>query len=180
MNDKKRESNNKDLIAALRNCGAIQIGDFTLSSGKKSNYYIDIKKASTEPSTLKLIGKKAAELIKSMKVDSVGGVELGGVPIATAVSLESGLPMILIRKTSKGYGTGEMLIGQLGKGNKVVMLEDVTTSGGSVKNAVSNIRDEGGNIDTVITVVDREEGAKENLKSIGIELVPLIKASDLV
>lgn len=180
MNENKRKSDNKDLIAALKNCGAIQLGEFTLSSGKKSNYYIDIKKASTEPETLRLIGKKATEIIKSIKVDYVGGVELGGVPIATAVSLESGLPMILIRKTSKGYGTGGKLIGRLEKGTRVILLEDVTTSGGSVKNAVSSIRDEGGNIDTVITVVDRADGAKENLKSIGIELIPLIKASDLV
>ena len=180
MNENKRESDNNDLIAALKNCGAIKLGEFTLSSGKKSNYYIDIKKASTEPATLRLIGKKAAEIIKSVNVDSVGGVELGGVRIATAVSLESELPMVLIRKTSKKYGTGEKLIGRLEKGTRVVLLEDVTTSGGSVKDAVSNIRDVGGNIDTVITVVDREDGAKENLKSIGIELIPLIKASDLV
>ncbi|ADI73775.1 orotate phosphoribosyltransferase [Methanohalobium evestigatum Z-7303] len=173
-------SNNKDLIKALKDCGAIQIGEFILSSGKKSNYYVDIKKASTRPDTLKLIGKKAAEIIKSIDVDNVGGVELGGVPIATAVSLESGLPMIIIRKSSKEYGTGGRLVGQLEKGERVILLEDVTTSGGSVKEAVSNIQNEGGYIDTVITVVDREEGAEENLKSAGIKLITLIKASDLV
>uniref|UniRef100_UPI0025E90DF6 orotate phosphoribosyltransferase n=1 Tax=Methanohalobium sp. TaxID=2837493 RepID=UPI0025E90DF6 len=133
-----------------------------------------------QPDTLKLIGKKAAEVIKSIDVDNVGGVELGGVPIATAVSLESRLPMIIIRKTSKEYGTGGKLVGQLEKGDRVILLEDVTTSGGSVKEAVSNIQDEGGYIDTVITVVDREEGAEKNLKSAGIKLIPLIKASDLV
>lgn len=173
-------SNNKDLIKALKDCGAIQIGDFILSSGKKSNYYVDIKKASTRPDTLKLIGKKASEIIKSIDVDNVGGVELGGVPITTVVSLESGLPMIIIRKSSKEYGTGGRLVGQLEKGERVILLEDVTTSGGSVKEAVSNIQNEGGYIDTVITVVDREEGAEENLKSAGIKLIPLIKASDLV
>jgi orotate phosphoribosyltransferase len=173
-------SDNKYLIKALKDCGAIQIGEFILSSGKRSNYYVDIKKASTKPDTLKLIGKRAAEIIKSIDVDNVGGVELGGVPIATAVSLESGLPMIIIRKTSKEYGTGGKIVGQLKKGDRVILLEDVTTSGGSVKKAVSNIKDEGGYIDTVITVVDREEGAEENLKSAGVKLIPLIKAGDLV
>ena len=92
------ETQKQELIAALKACGAVRYGDFTLASGKKSKYYIDIKKASTDPKTLKLIAQQAAFRIKQMDVNIVAGVELGGVPLATAVSLETELPLLIVRK----------------------------------------------------------------------------------
>jgi orotate phosphoribosyltransferase len=175
------ESGNKQmLIDALKACGAVKFGDFTLASGKKSSYYIDIKKASTDPKTLKIIAKGATALINGMNMAVVGGVALGGVPLATAVSLESELPLVIIRKSEKEYGTGGRFIGDFEQGARIVLLEDVTTSGGSVKDAIVAIRDAGAVVDTVITVVDRESGATENLASIDVQLVPLVCASDLV
>ena len=175
------ESGNKDmLIDALKACGAVKFGDFTLASGKKSNYYIDIKKASTDPGTLKAIAKAASDIIGEMDMDAVGGVVLGGVPLATAVSLESGLPLVLIRKSEKGYGTGGRFVGDFDKGARILLLEDVTTSGGSVKDAIVAIREAGAVVDSVITVVDRESGADESLGSIDVKLIPLVRASDLV
>ncbi|WP_292469825.1 orotate phosphoribosyltransferase [Methanolobus sp.] len=168
------------LIDALKACGAVKFGDFTLSSGKKSTYYIDIKKASTDPATLKVIAKGATHVIKGLDLDAVGGVVLGGVPLATAVSLESGLPLILIRKSSKDYGTGGRFVGEFEKGSKILLLEDVTTSGGSVKDAIKAIREAGAVVDRVITVVDRESGAEKSLSDIGVKLVPLVRASDLI
>ena len=178
-------SENKDnkkeiLIAALKDCGAVKFGDFTLASGKKSKYYIDIKKASTDPVTLHIIAQQAAQKLRELKLDIVGGVALGGVPIATAISLETGLPLLLVRKDVKDYGTGGRFVGDLTDGARVVLMEDVTTSGGSVLDGISAVRDAGGIVDTVITVVDREENAMERLNSIGVELVPLVRASDLV
>jgi orotate phosphoribosyltransferase len=174
------ENSKQLLIDALKACGAVRFGDFTLASGKKSTYYIDIKKASTDPGTLRTIAQKAAKVIKGMRADTVGGVVLGGVPLATAVSLESGLPLLLIRKKDKGYGTGGRFVGELRQGSRVLLLEDVTTSGGSVKDAIEAIRESGGEVETVITVVDRESGATESLASMGVRLVPLVRASDLV
>ncbi len=110
----------------------------------------------------------------------MGGVALGGVPIATAVSLETGLPLLLVRKDVKDYGTGGRFVGDLTDGARVVLMEDVTTSGGSVLDGISAVRDAGGVVDTVITVVDREENARERLDSVGVALIPLVKASDLV
>lgn len=180
--DKSKNKYNKkeELIAALNNCGAVKFGDFTLASGKKSKYYIDIKKASTDPVTLRIIAEQAAGKIRDIDLDIVGGVALGGVPIATAVSLETGLPLLLVRKDVKDYGTGGRFVGDLTDGARVVLMEDVTTSGGSVLDGISAVRDAGGVVDTVITVVDREENARERLDSVGVALIPLVKASDLV
>lgn len=170
----------KELIAALKACGAVRYGDFTLASGKKSKYYIDIKKASTDPKTLKLIARQAAVKVKEMGVDIVAGVELGGVPLATAVSLETELPLLIVRKATKEYGTKSRFVGDIKPHDRVVMLEDVTTSGGSVKNAIEVLKETGAEAKYVISVVDREEGAKENLEEIGAKLVPLVTASDLI
>lgn len=186
MNELESEPKNgleiqkQKLIAALKACGAVKYGDFTLASGKKSKYYIDIKKASTDPKTLKLIAIQAAPGVKKMNVDTVAGVELGGVPLATAVSMETELPLLIVRKNVKDYGTKSRFVGELETGARLVMLEDVTTSGGSVIDAIRIVREAGAEVKYVITVVDREEGAKENLKAIDVELIPLVTASDLL
>jgi orotate phosphoribosyltransferase len=178
--EKELEIQKQELIAALKACGAIRYGDFTLASGKKSKYYIDIKKASTDPKTLKLIARQAAFRIKQMDVNIIAGVELGGVPLATAVSMETELPLLIVRKAVKDYGTKSRFVGDIKPEDRLVMLEDVTTSGGSVRDAVEVVRETGANVKYVICVVDREEGAIENLKEIGVELVPLVSASDLL
>ena len=115
-----------------------------------------------------------------MHVEMVGGVALGGVPIATAVSLTLKLPLLLIRSTVKNYGTGSRFIGDLNQNSTIVLLEDVTTSGNSVIKAIKAIRDAGGVVDTVITIVDREEDAKKNLELVNVNLIALISASELI
>jgi orotate phosphoribosyltransferase len=173
-------SQKQELIAALKTCGAVRYGDFTLASGKKSKYYIDIKKASTDPKTLKLIARQAAIKVKDMDVNIVAGVELGGVPLATAVSMVTDLPLLIVRKSIKEYGTKSRFVGDIKPEDRIVMLEDVTTSGGSVRNAIEIVRETGASVKYVISVVDREEGAKENLEEAGTKLIPLVTASDLL
>ncbi|MEZ5336315.1 MAG: orotate phosphoribosyltransferase [Methanolobus sp.] len=168
------------LIDALKACGAVKFGDFTLASGKKSTYYIDIKKASTDPATLKVIAKEAGAVIKGLEIDAVGGVVLGGVPLATAVSIETELPLVLIRKSEKDYGTGGRFVGDFAEGSRILLLEDVTTSGGSVMDAIKAIREAGAVVDSVITVVDRESGAEKSLADMDVKLIPLVRASDLI
>lgn len=174
------QAQKKELVEALKACGAVRYGDFTLASGKKSKYYIDIKKASMDPKTLKVIAEQAAFRIKGMNVGIVAGVELGGVPLATAVSLETGLPLLVVRKAVKEYGTKGRFVGELKPELNIVLLEDVTTSGGSVKDAVEALQAADGKVVGVITVVDREAEAEENLKAVGVELIPLVRASDLL
>lgn len=170
------------LADALKECGAIKFGDFTLASGKKSRYYVDIKKASTNPRILKIIAHAIKEKIKSNSIsaDYIGCVALGGVPIAVAVSLETGLPLIIIRKEVKEYGTKGQIIGEFNPGSSVVMVEDVATTGGSVLKAIKTLRDEGLVVRDVIVVVDREEGAFTALDEASIELIPLVKISELL
>lgn len=172
----------RSLADALKECGAIKFGDFTLASGKKSRYYVDIKKASTNPELLKLIARRISEIMElhSIKPDIIGGVALGGVPIAVSVSLETGLPLLMIRKEQKDYGTKGQIVGDILPGRQVLLVEDVTTTGGSVIKAIHALRDEGLIIHRVITVVDREEGASGTLASADVELIPLVRMSELL
>ncbi|MDV0445135.1 Orotate phosphoribosyltransferase [Methanimicrococcus sp. At1] len=176
---------NSKIIQALKDCSAVQFGEFTLASGQKSNFYINIKKASTDPKTLKIIADCIAELLPSVTETPaenviIGGVELGGVPIATAVSLSTQCPLLIIRKSEKEYGTKSRYVGDLDLNKEIILMEDVTTSGGSVKKAILALKEDGAVIRKVITIVDRESGAAESLKEIGVELIPLVSSSELV
>ncbi|MCS3924721.1 orotate phosphoribosyltransferase [Methanosalsum natronophilum] len=175
-----QETDKSNLIEALKDCGAVQYGDFTLSSGKKSSYYINIKKAITKPNILDFIAEKMVDFIETKDVTAVGGVELGGVPLATAVSLKSGLPLLIVRKSSKEYGVKEKFIGNINDEQSIFLIEDVTTSGKSVIDAITSIKETGSLVKGVITVVDRNESAFENLNNIGINLYSLINVNDLV
>ncbi len=172
----------ESLAEALKECGAIKFGDFTLASGKKSRYYVDIKKASTDPRILKLIAQRIAEIMKarSIRADYIGCVALGGVPIAAAVSLETVLPLIILRKETKDYGIKEQIIGDFIRGRRVLMVEDVATTGGSVLKAIKILRDAGLVVRHVIVVVDREEGASKSLADADVELIPLARVSELM
>ena len=172
----------KDLAEALKECQAIKFGDFTLASGKKSRYYVDIKKASTNPQILKLIAHRISDMmtLRSIRADYVGGVALGGIPVATAVSLETCLPLLMVRKEAKEYGTKGQIVGEPERGKSVVLVEDVTTTGGSVLKAIQILKDEGLSISYVIVVVDREEGASGALAGADVELIPLIRISELL
>ena len=171
----------EELIHLLKNTECIKFGDFILSSGKRSNYYVDIKRAITNPKILRIIAKIIKyHLSEELKNDfKIGGIELGSVPIATAVSLETDKDLIIVRKKSKDYGTKRSVEGELKRDDKVILVEDVTTTGGNVTRAVEEIRSIGGVVDRVFVVVDREEGAVENLEKIGVKLIPLVTVSEL-
>ena len=166
------------LIDLLKENGVFLEGDFTLSSGKKSNYYINMKKAITEPEILSTISKLITQKIDLYDIDKVAGPALGAVPIATAVSLESKLPLLMIRKEKKGYGTSKLIEGELNEGDNVIVVEDVSTTGGSLLKAIRAINDNGGNVKRAFVVVDREEGAIETFEKEGITLEPLISVKD--
>lgn len=166
------------LIDLLKENGVFLEGDFTLSSGKKSNYYINMKKAITEPEILSTISKLITQKIDLDDIDKVAGPALGAVPIATAVSLESKLPLLMIRKEKKGYGTSKLIEGELNEGDNVIVVEDVSTTGGSLLKAIRAINDNGGNVKRAFVVVDREEGASETFEKEGITLEPLISVKD--
>ncbi|MBO4521979.1 MAG: orotate phosphoribosyltransferase [Methanomicrobium sp.] len=167
---------------------AIEFGDFTLASGAKSTYYIDIKTASTNPMLLREIGKAIADMSekaeKAEKADKTGfdvvaGVAVGAVPIAVAVSLASDKPYCIIRKEEKDHGKSGKIVGDV-KGKNVLLVEDVVTSGGSVLFGINALRDAGANVAKVVTVVDREQGGAEKLKESGVVLESLVRASEIM
>ncbi len=165
------------LIDMLIESEAIRFGEFTLASGKKSPIYIDIKKAMTRPVILQEIARSVISL--NLTWDAAAGVAVGGVPLAVAVSLASEKPYIIIRKDQKSHGLSSLIIGDV-TGKKILMIEDVTTSGGSALFGVEQIRAAGGIITEIISVVDRDEGAARTLAGAGIRLVPLVHRSDLL
>ncbi len=167
---------------ALIECGALQFGEFTLASGDKSSYYIDIKKASTNPKVLKTIAVLMAEKVLELgdPPDRIAGVVLGSVPLAAALSLETGIPYIMIRKEKKDHGTGKLIEGELNDGDRVLVVEDVITTAGSSMNAINIIREAKGKVTDVFSVIDRQGSGSKNLSSIGVELHPLVTASQLL
>ncbi len=160
----------------LINIGAIKFGNFILTSGKTSNYYIDIKSAYTNPEILDSIGNEISKFVVSGKI---AGMELGAVPIIVSVAIKTKKPFIIIRKDELKHGTKKRYIGNINNGDEIDVIDDVATTGGSIMKTVEIIRNNGGIVKRAVCVVDREEGAYEMLKSNGIELYSIIKASDL-
>jgi orotate phosphoribosyltransferase len=170
----------KHLIALLKANEVIKYGKFTLSSGRESDYYVDMKKAITDPEILSCVAKIIFDKIKDEKIDKIAGPALGAVPIATAVSLHSGIPMLMIRKSQKDYGTSKLVEGEMQEKERIVVVEDVTTTGNSLLKAIKALSDNGGRISRAFVVVDREEGAENNLKSHGVILEALVSISDFI
>ncbi len=166
---------------SLLACGAVRFGDFTLTSGAKSRYYVDVKAAATDPTTLRGIAKAMTDVArKNWPFDAVAGMELGAVPIATAVSLEANLPLLIIRKGERKHGTGKRIEGRDPAGMRVFVVEDVTTSGGSTVEAVQVLRDAGAKVGHACVVVDRESGGHAALAAVEVRLHPLVSVSELL
>ena len=168
----------EELIHLLKECKAIQFGHFILTSGASSDYYIDIKKASTNPKILKKIAEAMATYTKGY--DVLAGMELGAVPLVVALSLETGIPYVIIRKEKREHGTGKQIEGGDVKDKHVLIIEDVTTSGGSVLKTVSVLKEGKASVDTVVCVVDRESGTREKLDPLGIRFIPLLSVKDIL
>jgi orotate phosphoribosyltransferase len=167
----------QDLIAALRDADAVKFGEFELSHGGTSDYYVDKYLFETDPECLRLIAAAFAERIDEPKL---AGVALGAVPLVAVTSAETGRPYVIARKQAKEYGTGNRIEGRLDEGERVVVLEDIATTGTSALDAVEALREAGAVVDRVLVVVDRGEGASELLADHGIELDALLTAEDLL
>jgi len=170
--------NKKELIELLKECQAIQFGRFVLTSGAVSEYYIDIKKASTNPRVLKKIAEAMAE--HKGGYDLLAGMELGAVPLVVALSLETNIPYVIIRKEKREHGTGKQIEGGDVKNKKVLIIEDVATSGGSIIKTVDILRNSEAKLDKVLVVVDRESGARQKIEEMGLDFVPLLTVSDIL
>jgi orotate phosphoribosyltransferase len=157
--------------------GAFKLGDFTLASGRKSDYYVDLRSVTTKPELL----RKVAQAMKPhvSECDKIAGVELGAIPIAVALSLETGIPFLMVRKQKKEHGAGKLVEGELRPGDRVVFVEDTVTTAGSLAKAIGAARELGGIVKRAIVIVDREEGAGETLCKINVEMVSIASIQKL-
>jgi orotate phosphoribosyltransferase len=166
-----------ELVAALRDADAVRFGEFELSHGGTSNYYVDKYRFETSPRCLELI---AAAFADRLDGETLAGVALGAVPLVAVTAVETDTRYVIARKEAKEYGTGNRIEGALTDGEEVVVLEDVATTGRSALDAVEALRDAGAVVERVIVVVDRGEGAAELLAEHGVELEALLTADDLL
>ncbi len=166
----------------LQDQALIRGRQMTLVSGRISDIYFNVKRPLFDPEAASLIAEEIIDLLRNERVDAVGGLAMGAVPIIAAVCAKSfpshPLRGFFVRKEVKEHGTQSLIEGQFDKGARVVVLEDVTTTGGSTLHAATTIREAGGQVTKAITVIDRLEGARENLAAEGIALIALFTSDD--
>ena len=166
-----------ELIEALRDADAVRFGEFELSHGGTSDYYVDKYLFETDPRCLRLVAEAFAERVGDEKL---AGVALGAVPLVAVTSVETDNPYVIARKEAKEYGTGNRIEGRLEAGETVVVLEDIATTGQSAVDAAEALREAGATVDRVVVVVDRQEGAAERLAEHGLRLEALLTADELL
>jgi orotate phosphoribosyltransferase len=153
-------------------------GEFILRSGRKSIYYLDKYRFETQPDVLEALGEMLGARVTS-KVDRIAGAELGAVPLAAVTSIACGKPCVFVRNQKKDYGTAKQVEGILNAGETVMIVEDVLTTGGQVLEAAKSLEDLGVKIDRIVAVIDRMEGARENLEKAGYVFESLFTTKDL-
>jgi orotate phosphoribosyltransferase len=169
----EREELARDLVAA-----SYLKGDFVLRSGKRSNRYFDKFLFETDPALLRRLGKHLASLVPK-ETQRLAAPELGAVLLGGSVSMETGIPLVLVRKEPKVYGTSKQIEGHLSPGEKVTVIEDVVTTGGDSLRSAQVLRDAGADVIHLVVVLDRGEGGEENIRAAGIPYSPLFRVSDL-
>jgi orotate phosphoribosyltransferase len=153
-------------------------GQFRLRSGAVSEEYFDKYRFESDPKLLTAIADALAALVPP-GVDAFAGLELGGVPVATALSLRTGLPVVFVRKHAKSYGTCRLAEGCEISGRTLLVVEDVVTSGGQILASCEELRRSGAIVEDVVCVIDRQAGGAEALAAAGLKLRPLLTKTDL-
>ena len=157
---------------------AVLRGSFTLRSGRTSSYYIDKYLFCTEPEILAALGRMFTERLPARTV-RLAGAELGGIPLVSATSLASGLPCVFVRSAKKEYATAKQIEGTLNRNDRVVIIEDVATTGGQAIEAATLIDGAGAKVTTIIVAIDRQEGARANVEAAGYAFDALFTTDDL-
>ena len=177
----------RDRLFSLLADRSARRGQFTLASGRQSTLYIDARLTTMSPEGLSLIGPLALEELQraSWTVDAVGGLTLGADPISYAISYASaGTPRPLraftVRKEAKVHGTGKLIEGPFKAGDRVAVIEDVITTGGSALKAIEAVRAAGGSVVGVLALVDREEGGREAIERLDVPVLALATASEIL
>lgn len=170
--------NDPELAQALR-AAALLEGDFVLRSGRRSKYYLDKYLFETRPELLRALAQRFARHATN-DIDRLAGPELGGVALAAAVALETDKPFIIVRNSKKAdYGTGKLVEGTLEPNDRVLIVEDIATSGGQAIEAAKTIAAAGASVAKIVVVIDREEGGLDNIREAGFAADRLFTSTDL-
>ncbi len=168
----------KEFATFLHQNGIIKFGDFTLSSGKKSSYYVDLRLVPSYPHQFRRMIKYLQNLISKQigfdNFDAVASVPTGGLVVASSLAFEIVKPLVYARSEAKGHGTGKLVEGVVKKGMRILVVDDVATTGGSVVNGVRALKDAGASVSDAYVIVNRLEGADESLKKEGVTLHHLL------
>jgi orotate phosphoribosyltransferase len=180
-------ASDKQRLVSLLAKRSARRGSFTLASGKQSSLYIDARLTTMSPDGLSLVGPLGLDAIRNAQwpADSVGGLTLGADPIAYAISYASAhtaspIRAFTVRKEAKAHGTGKLIEGPFAAGDRVVVVEDVITTGSSAARAVDAVRAAGGTVLGVLALVDRDEGGRESLEAKGLSVVSLVSAGEIL
>jgi orotate phosphoribosyltransferase len=171
----------RDRLRDLFRARALQFGDFTLASGKKSSYYVNSKKVLFHAEAITLLGELIYEATRDLEFEAIGGLEVGAIPMAAAALTAfhrhgRHLEGFFVRKQAKGHGSQELVEGQVGTGDRVVVIDDVLTTGGSVIQAIQAVEAAGATVARVVCICDRLQGAREALA--GYNFRPLFTIRD--
>ena len=166
-----------ELIKAIMRAAYLE-GDFVLRSGKRSKYYLDKYLFETDPTILAELGRLLAART-TPRTRRIAGAELGAVPLAAAAAIASAKPFVIVRNAKKEYGTAKLFEGRLDPGDVVLLVEDVATTGGQVLEAAKTITDAGATVEKIVAVIDRQEGARENIEAAGHTFASLMTKTDL-
>lgn len=168
------------LILELYAIQAVKFGSFTLKSGAQSPIYLDLRVIISKPKLLKAISDLIWEKVKNLSFDLICGVPYTALPIATCLSLDHNIPMILKRKESKEHGTKKILEGIYEKGHTCLIIEDVITTGGSILETMESLSAEGIQVKDVALVIDRQQGGKQRLEQKGLHVYSLLTMADVL
>jgi len=153
----------KPLIISLYEVGSIKFGDFTLKSGQESKIYVDLRQIISFPDLLRAVSEAIWQQMSGYRCDVVCGVPYTAVPIATCISLQQNLPMLMRRKEIKEHGTKQRIEGNFQTGQQCIVIEDIVTTGGSVLETANDLEIAGLKVKEIAALIDREQGARENL-----------------
>ncbi len=168
----------KIALAKMIKSAAYLTGQFILRSGKTSSFYWDKYRFESDPQLLTTITDEMQKLLPS-SFDKLAGMELGGIPLATVLSLETDKPCLYVRKVAKTYGTCNLVEGGFKPGEKVVVIEDVITTAGQICSSIKQMRELGLIVERCVCVIDRQEGGSKNLANIGCSLASVFTQKEL-
>lgn len=166
-----------ELINRIKKTAYLE-GDFILRSGKRSKYYLDKYLFETCPDILRALGEEFARYVTG-DITLIAGAELGGVALAAATAMETGKNWVIVRNSRKGYGTGKLIEGVLKRGDVVLLVEDIATTGGQVLEAAKVITEAGAKVKKIVAVIDRKQGAAENITGAGYKFESILTKDDL-